>query len=103
MNSNQLNDNIVKVIVDKLGYSKEEVRYHVLNALAPDAKKKDDSNSNFVASLYRRLVAEEQEKEQQSFSGGKKFANTQTFSNNAVSQTSLGLSGHGPPDGGNGQ
>ena len=53
--------------------------------------------------LYNRLLAEEREKEQQAFSATQKFANTLTFSNNAVSQTSLGLSGHGPPDGSNGQ
>jgi len=49
------------------------------------------------------LLAEEQEKERQAFAATQRSPNPAAFSNNAVSQTSLGLSGHGPPEGSNGQ
>lgn len=92
----------MQAIVEKLGYSAEEVRYLVLKSQGKEANKEEEEGAGLVVTLYNRLLAEEQEKERQAFATTQRSAVQTTFSNNGVSQTSLGLSANGPGDANNG-
>ena len=94
---NAINEKVVLAIVDKLGYTKEEVIYLVRSH---QGKNNEEASNSFVVTLYNKLLAEEQEREMRSLSATNNFNNPQAISNTAVSQTSLGLSAKGPAEGG---
>ena len=93
---NAINEKVVLAIVDKLGYTKEEVIYLVRSH---QGKNNEEASNSFVVTLYNKLLAEEQEREMRSLSATNKFGDPPAIGNTGPSQTSQGLSANGPVEG----
>mgnify|MGYP006891257691 CR=1 FL=1 len=90
-----INDRIVQVIVEKLGYTFSEVQQQVHNAIHTTGHA-EHINASFVANLYFRLLQEEMVKAQRSASNNPCSTSATTFQQ-LKSHESLGYLSHTNP------